>query len=136
MHFNTLIEDVRRKEDPVSIIDKIKRSQDKKIKLRYVCQIFKSIKLLSMDGCQERCHVPTLSLAVLLLSNNLRSSLKILCQATFCFVVVGVGSFFDWFIMNHFLKVGIKRVDASEGEITTVKRLQTFRGLTFRQTKE
>jgi len=100
---NTLIKDVRRKEDPVSIIDKIK--------LWYVCQIFKSIKLLSMDGCQERSHVPTLSLAVLLLSNNLRSSLKILCQATFCFVVVGVGSFFDWFILIQLLKVGIKRVN-------------------------
>ena len=52
----------------------------------------------------------------------------------FSFVVVGVGSFFYCFIMIQLLKVGIKRVDASEGEITTVKRLPTFRGLTFRQT--
>ena len=46
---------------------------------------------------------PSLPLAVLLLSNNfaplLRSRLKLLCQATFSFVVVGVGLFFDWFIM-------------------------------------
>ena len=107
MDCNTLIKDVRRKVDPVSIIDRIK--------LWYVCQIFKSINLLglglSMDGCQECCHVLTFSLAVLLLSNNLRSSLKLLCQATFCFVVVGVGSFFAWFIMIQLLKVGIKRVN-------------------------
>jgi len=94
---------VEDRENPATIIQKIT--------LWYVCQTFKSMKLLSMDGCQERSHVPTLSLAVLLLSNNLRSSLKILCQATFCFVVVGVGSFFDWFILIQLLKVGIKRVN-------------------------
>ena len=78
-------------------------------------------------------HFPTLPLAVLLLSNKLapllRSRLILLCQATFSFVVVGVGSFFDWFIMIQLLKL------ASNELIRLRVKLQTFRALTLCQTK-
>ena len=72
--------------------------------------------------------------AVLLLSNNLAPIFEIKPKSLVAAVFFLCGCW-CWFIMIQLLKVGIKRVDASEGEITTVKRLQTFRGLTFRQTK-
>ena len=91
------MKDERLKQNPATIIQKINSNS------RYVCQIFKSMKLLSMNGCQEwylkfkkktkdvhtltPCvqgwckHFPTLPVAVLLLPNNfaplLRSRLKL-----------------------------------------------------------
>ena len=47
MGYEALMKALRRKEDAATIIQMIKSW--------YVCQIFKSMKLLSMNGCQERC---------------------------------------------------------------------------------
>ena len=146
---------LRRKEDPAAIIQMIKSW--------YVSQIFKSMKLLSMNGCQERCfkfeknkslkvytcfchaHRAGVSMfpqwphAVLLLSNNLAPIFEInpktLVAAIFFFCGCWCWSIFWLVHQDSIFKVGIKRFDASEGEITTVKRLPAFRTLTFCQTK-
>ena len=52
-----------------------------------------------------------------------------MCQATFPFVVVGVGSFFGWFIMIQLLKL-------TSNELIRLRvKLKTFRALTLCQTK-
>ena len=77
--------------------------------------------------------------AVLLLSNNLAPIFEInpktLVAAIFFFFGCWCWSIFWLVYHDSIFKVGIKRFDASEGEITTVKRLPVFRTLTIRQTK-
>ena len=102
----------------------------------------KSLKVYTRLSHAHRAGVsmfPQWPHAVLLLSNNLapifENNPKTLVAAIFFFCGCWCWSIFWLVHHDSILKVGIKRFDASEGEITTVKRLPAFRTLTFRQTK-
>ena len=108
-----LMKAVRHNEKPATIFQMIK--------LWYVCQIFKSMKSLTMDGCQEWClkfKKKPKDRCTHAYNGNREAGVNMFppCPSLFCCCriisrhfrgcwVVGVGSFFDGFIMIQFLKL-------------------------------